>query len=386
MTIEDNANFNKIWNSIIMEARQIKLVSVTQWLQENKAKDIILYGTGICGRSALSNLRSLGFNIVAFSDSNSSKWEKNIDGLKIIPPSSISKMFNDPFIIICFNEHYKIEIPKTKILLNNFCCTRNIFYGDLRSVLDFQKLDNPLALCRAILPNEEYKYKISKVYSTLSDEVSRKTLIDVLLDRIRIFPQWELPSYQMYFPEDIFQLSDNEVFFDCGAYNGDTLQAFLARRPNFMKYFAFEPDSKNAIKFNQNLKNYPTEQQNKILLKEKAISDKCGNVFFEETGEIGGSRITESGNSVSCTTLDFEFNSDVKPTYVKMDIEGGEKQAILGGLQGIKNHKPSLAVSVYHYPNDLWEIPTMIHDNFPFYNIFLRAYLAGDIVCYAIPK
>ncbi len=72
---------------------------------------------------------------------------------------------------------------------------------------------------------------------------------------------------------------------------------------------------------------------------------------------------------------------------LKMDIEGAEQQASRGASQTIQTHRPVLAVSLYHRPADLWEIPLLIEEISPGYRMYLRVY--GDMlletVLYCLP-
>lgn len=48
---------------------------------------------------------------------------------------------------------------------------------------------------------------------------------------------------------------------------------------------------------------------------------------------------------------------DKEPTFIKMDIEGSEQEALKGCKRILKELKPKLALCVYHKPEDLFEIP-----------------------------
>jgi hypothetical protein len=75
------------------------------------------------------------------------------------------------------------------------------------------------------------------------------------------------------------------------------------------------------------------------------------------------------------------------PTFIKMDIEGSEIDALNGAAGIIRRDKPKLAVCVYHKPSDLWKIPLLVHNLQPKYQFYLRHYSnhLSDTVLYAMP-
>jgi hypothetical protein len=90
---------------------------------------------------------------------------------------------------------------------------------------------------------------------------------------------------------------------------------------------------------------------------------------------------------VDCAPLDQILSAEV-PTYIKLDIEGAEMDALKGAAGLIRQHKPVLAVSVYHQQDHLWRIPLYLKTLFPGYQFFLRPHNeeAWDLICYAIPE
>jgi hypothetical protein len=89
---------------------------------------------------------------------------------------------------------------------------------------------------------------------------------------------------------------------------------------------------------------------------------------------------------VNCVTID-EVVTDPPPTFVKMDIEGAEAAALTGSHRGIQEGRPLLAVAAYHKQADLWELPALVHEIMPAYDMFLRPH-AGEgfeTVLYAMP-
>lgn len=74
-------------------------------------------------------------------------------------------------------------------------------------------------------------------------------------------------------------------------------------------------------------------------------------------------------------------------TFIKMDIEGSERQALLGSRKTIERCKPKLAISIYHKSEDIWELPDLILQMNRDYTFYLRHYslASEDTVLYAIP-
>ena len=60
--------------------------------------------------------------------------------------------------------------------------------------------------------------------------------------------------------------------------------------------------------------------------------------------------------------------------FLKMDIEGSEMQALTGALGSIRKFMPKLAISLYHRPDDLFEIPSFSHWHVPTYTMYLGHY------------
>ena len=99
-------------------------------------------------------------------------------------------------------------------------------------------------------------------------------------------------------------------------------------------------------------------------------------------------RIIDSKQSVPINVLSIDdFMKDKEaPTFIKMDIEGSETEALLGAKKIIKKYKPKLAISVYHNATDLWKIPLLIKSLNNDYKIYLRHYSNEimDTICYAV--
>lgn len=74
-----------------------------------------------------------------------------------------------------------------------------------------------------------------------------------------------------------------------------------------------------------------------------------------------------------------------KCTFLKMDIEGSELNALKGAAETIKKWKPRLAICIYHKPEDIIEIPLYVKKLVPEYKLKMRQYSTYfyDTVMYA---
>lgn len=76
-----------------------------------------------------------------------------------------------------------------------------------------------------------------------------------------------------------------------------------------------------------------------------------------------------------------------KVTFIKMDVEGSELKALHGAKKSIKKHLPRLAISIYHKPEDIVEIPEYIlslHNGYQFYIRHHVPWLNNETVLYAV--
>lgn len=239
---------------------------------------------------------------------------------------------------------------------------------------------------------EEHAGTLNAFYDQLGDERSRQTLVAFLNQRISARRGTYQTVYEPthYFPADIVRLQDGEVFVDCGAYNGDSIQAFMGEVERQQvaapeKVVGFEPDAGNFAQLCDNTRQWPFCQPVK-----KGVWNEASVLYFQ-SGQALSSRLTEQGADTVSIELDSIDNilQGGKATFIKMDVEGAELKALEGAAKTIRACKPLLAISVYHKPEDLLTIPQYIQSLSNEYAFYLRGHhpeLAFELVLYAVPK
>ncbi|WP_339220284.1 FkbM family methyltransferase [Paenibacillus sp. FSL W7-1332] len=249
---------------------------------------------------------------------------------------------------------------------------RVLTYFDLR--LKFPNIIKEVRFCNNnVIDIETSRKEYDWVYSILNDNLSRETLQQLTdfrynynTEAMRFFP---FRLEQQYF-EDFIKFNANEVFVDCGGFDGVTTQTFIKRVPNYKKIFYFEPSIRQMELSSERLRSYDN-----ISFFNFATFNKNATLKFDDS-QGSSSSISDNGDViVEAVTLDRIINEAV--TFMKLDVEGAEYETLQGAENIIRTYKPKLAVCVYHNQSDFWRIPKLLKQYNPDYKIYLRHYTEG---------
>ena len=149
----------------------------------------------------------------------------------------------------------------------------------------------------------------------------------------------------------------------------------------YREIVALEPDNKTYGKLIQ----HTARMQNTRCF--------CMGIWSENTdlcfdGSLGrGSSVRKDGKSaVPVTTIDTLFRK--RPlTYLKIDAEGAEAEALAGGETVIRRDKPRMNMALYHRSEDIFRLPLMLKSIRPDYRLYIRQHPhipAWDLNLYAI--
>lgn len=235
------------------------------------------------------------------------------------------------------------------------------------------------ALIRENLP------RIQRVFLQLADEASRDVYLGVLRHRLTGDPE-DHPAVDAetpYLPPDLPGFDRPVVFVDAGAYTGDTCELLLRRGVEIRRYVAFEPDRRNYERLARFVRTAPVAE---ATLLPCGLADRFRIVSFLDGQELS-SRIVETDDpsgAVACLGLD-EALPGLSPDFVKMDIEGAEMAALQGMAGMIERCRPRLAVSIYHKPEDLWDLPEWVGRRYGRLHVRQHGRHGFDTVLYALP-
>ncbi|MFZ3053695.1 MAG: FkbM family methyltransferase [Sulfuricurvum sp.] len=232
-------------------------------------------------------------------------------------------------------------------------------------------------------------YQVKKI---LKDTKSKEVLEKIIMLRKTLDSHYYIDPYDKeYFPSDVPILENisSMNFVDCGAYTGDSIKDLMFYHTNINYCLSFEPDTKNLNKLHEQLQKLNQRHpKTNFFVYPAGVYSSNTILSFSNIGIDSSACFSENSDTyIPVVTLDSVILNS-HPTYIKMDIEGAEKEAILGATQTIQKYKPNLAICLYHKPEDLWEIPLLIHQIEPSYDMYLRVHedMCLSTVLYCIKK
>lgn len=178
---------------------------------------------------------------------------------------------------------------------------------------------------------------------------------------------------------------DGEYFVDAGCFDGGTsAQCREWCAGNLKMIYAFEPDKKNYQTCHKNISKIGCEFE---LYEAATWSEKTTLKFKQDAGPGWGSCVNSAGElSIEADSIDNKLQGR-KATYIKMDVEGSELEALKGSIKTIQKYRPKLAISLYHKPEDVMEIPVFLEKLDLGYKYYIRHYQTRmeETVLYAVP-
>ena len=231
---------------------------------------------------------------------------------------------------------------------------------------------------------------IEELYHTLSDFRSKHILVMILenwlsfsFDKISKVKE---AVYEQYFDMDLFPCDEKEIFVDLGAYEGDTAESYRSTYglKAYNKIYCYEIVEDNIRKIKEKF-----AKDSRIIVRPVGVSNKTGVMYLSDNGTVNAQSLKEQGkNKVNTVTLDQDIKDKI--TFLKMDIEGEEKNAIEGARNHIQRDCPKMAISIYHSNEDLVDIYLKIKEIQPAYDFYLRYYGSDycptDYILMCVPK
>ena len=340
---------------------------------------LVIYGAGNTGQAIGEYLTHQGRYIVAFIDQSASDGQSYLDKLVLTLDQFLINFNPSDFDLLVAVHNRDVVMPPLINKLSSCGFSSVLTMVDYANAFSDDKTFRYWLSPRSIIL--EGQHEIQKLYGILADNESEHWLDSIL--NFRMTGDYSLlptpDTANQYVPQDLRRWSNPLRFIDCGAYNGDTIELLLANGYNIDRLLAFEPDLEN---FEQLAVKFPDIDHAFLPC---GVSSKNGLVNFAMGSGEGSHQITEGGVSVQVVRID-DVMPLFSPNLIKMDVEGGELDALQGAKKTISKYKPGMAISLYHKPEDIWSIPLLLESWKLGYQFYVRGHFHSsfDSVLYAL--
>lgn len=319
---------------------------------------ILIYGMGNGAEKILALSKEYGITISGVFASNDHAREITFCGYNVMSYDDAIGRYDDAAILIAFGVYQEEVLGRIEELSKKY----TVLVPDL-----------PLMGGNILTPEiiENRQDEIQQTRSLLSDEKSQK-VFDAMLEAKMTGTL--LPHFQEDTPREedmkLLSLSPKEDYLDLGAYNGDTIDEFLQISGGYDSITAFEPDDHNFRK----LREHTVSLSNITLLPFASWNEETTLIFSGKGGrncamkpELPGQyKHLHEVKAIPVDSLSEDFS------YVKMDVEGAEKETLLGMKALINRCHPKMLISAYHKPDDFITLPLLLEGLCPGYKMYLR--------------
>lgn len=296
---------------------------------QNSKKKVVIFGAGYYGKRVLE-LCKKNVTVDFFCDNDSEKWNTIIEGIITLSPEELLKQDSVGDFVIIVSPKYA--------------------YNEIIDML----------LKNGIEPGHIFKF------------------VDYA----------EMSLRSQYFDDKLLHFEQEEIFVDGGCFDFGTSEIFINKMEKLggkcKKIFAFEPDEANICRCKKRIEKIGFDNADLVC---GGMWSVDGYIHFSSL-QNGSSHILlgeghTDENLIQVYALDSYITEKV--TFIKMDIEGAELEALKGAKNLIKKYRPKLAVCLYHKEEDIWEIPYYIKTLVPEYKLFIRHYsnYENETVLYA---
>lgn len=137
----------------------------------------------------------------------------------------------------------------------------------------------------------------------------------------------ECDNNQQYFEDKLMIPEKDEVFIDAGMYNGETSLRFVRWcNGNYKKIIGFEPSKENLLLCNKNVE---LSKIKNLAIYKKGLWSKEEILKFDIANGTDSGISNTGTEMIETVTLDDVLNGE-PATFIKMDIEGAELNALRG--------------------------------------------------------
>jgi FkbM family methyltransferase len=342
-------------------------------------KRLVILGAAHEGRRLAALCRDSGISVEAIADDDAKLQGGEIAGARIVPFAALETL--DRSLPIVIASHRTLKATERLHALG----FANVAPFVLLQLLAPEKFPPHVfheSWLEDLIAHRTHYFELA---DRLADDFSREVLDRVVGYRLTCDPLVLAPivEWELYGPRHLLSYGEREIYVDGGSFDGDSVRLFIDRvGGRFERILAFEPDPGTYARLAANFR-----ADRRIEPFQKGLYSRTATLRFDGEGSRA-SGITDAadGIEVPVTSID-EMLGENRVSYIKMNIEGAEQEALKGAARAIRRCRPKLAISAYHRAADLWQIPALVRAIEPHYRLYFRQHDGGVIetVLYALP-
>ncbi len=361
--------------------RIIETTDVWQTLKTTE-KPIVFYGMGNGADKILSVMDGLGITPADFFASDGFVRGHTFHGKRVLSFSEAREKYPDMLVVISFASSLPDVLAR---------------FDEIDAQYETVAPDVPVSGDTLFTYDwfTEHRTELETVYDMLADGESRMIFENII--------NYKLSGKLCYLRAAVSDADDVmrtlvqpqsvQSYLDLGAYNGDTVRQMLDAAPHLKTVWAMEPDARNYKKLALYAEG---ETRADVRVYPFAAWDRRETLTFRVEGNRN-STVAQNGTSgISVKQAKERQIEAERPDavldgasvdFIKYDVEGAEREALLGTSHTVAACKPRLLVSLYHRTEDLYDLPMLVKSLCPDYRLYLRRFRyvpAWDINLYCI--
>lgn len=345
-------------------------------LLQKETRPLVIYGMGNGADKLLARLSSYGIEYADFFASDGFVRGHSFHGKRVLSFSEIREKYADFVILLSFAS------TRREVL--------DLLY-DMSEHYPFLMPDLPVA-GEQTFESDFYEAHLSDFESVAdmwADEISAKLYSSILSYKLSGDIAYLRENHQTKEAQyRLFSCAEIQSVIDVGAYRGDTLSEMASFFPSLKHAIAVEPDAKTFRKLETFAKTLSFEVEPICA----AAWSKAGDTVFHRSGNrnssLVGASYEHADESVRLLPVD-SLCEDRHIDYIKYDVEGAEREALIGSFETVRRDRPILSVSLYHRSEDLYDLPLLLRENCKDYSFYLRrteCLPAWEISLIAVPN
>ncbi len=219
----------------------------------------------------------------------------------------------------------------------------------------------------------KYEEQLRYVYDKLADDWSRGVFAAALNYKLsgKLHYLFDCATRREDDLRNLLRLGTEESYLDLGAYTGDTVEEFGRLTDwRWRQVWAVEPDRRSCRRLRQTAERL-AQRGLAVEVYESGVWDKAGELSFSDSGGRQSTFVGAAKRTAAVATID-AIAAGCPVSYIKMDVEGAEVQAVTGGRRTIAKDRPKIFMAAYHYDADIFRLPLLLWSLVPEYKIYLR--------------